>query len=189
MPSHKVSLERVRISVGERSANDLLHTPVVQVDAWSESAAPTPGLHDGNDVQTPRELSSRVKRTQLCGARHLVLLASSCSRHTFVSGSCLHNASVVACVNMWSCTKTAWRTFGKQYPNARRTVSSLVWLPTAVVFTQYFYSVKLVSGRSMQVRSTQSYIESSPIICQVAHLKPTMECVAGPSLVQSCFHI
>jgi hypothetical protein len=64
-------------------------------------------------------------------------------------------------------------------------VSSLVWLPSAVVFTQYFYSVKLVSGQSMQVRRMFSHVKSSPTICQVAYVEPAVECVAGFGGVRS----
>jgi hypothetical protein len=46
---------------------------------------------------------------------------------------------------------TSWQTFSKQYPNTRRTASALVWLPSAIWLTQNYYSLKLVSGRSMQV--------------------------------------
>lgn len=38
------------------------------------------------------------------------------------------------------------------HPRLIWTLSALVWLPTAVAFTESFYTVMVVSGRSMQVR-------------------------------------
>ncbi|KAI0082576.1 LexA/Signal peptidase [Panus rudis PR-1116 ss-1] len=35
-------------------------------------------------------------------------------------------------------------------PIVRRTASALVWLPIGIVFTEYGYNIKVVSGRSMQ---------------------------------------
>ncbi|OCH90709.1 LexA/Signal peptidase [Obba rivulosa] len=32
----------------------------------------------------------------------------------------------------------------------RRTVSTLIWLPTAIIFSEYCYSIKSIKGRSMQ---------------------------------------
>jgi hypothetical protein len=51
----------------------------------------------------------------------------------------------------------AWRTFGSltaKHPSVKTALSALVWLPTAIVFTNYGYTVKSVRGRSMQVRRT-----------------------------------
>jgi hypothetical protein len=95
----------------------------------------------------------------------------------------------LAIPTMWSRARTAWGAFGKQYPAGRRTVSSLVWLPTAVVFTQYFYSVKLVSGRSMQVRYTHVFMLGSLKVSQAAHSEPTVERMAGPGRVRPCLYL
>jgi hypothetical protein len=47
MPGYEVGLERVRIGIGERPADDLLYMPIMQVNAWSERAASAPGRHGG----------------------------------------------------------------------------------------------------------------------------------------------
>ncbi|KZT12811.1 LexA/Signal peptidase [Laetiporus sulphureus 93-53] len=46
--------------------------------------------------------------------------------------------------------RQSWRKFAAEHRNVRRTLSALIWLPSAIIFTQYFYTVKSVRGRSMQ---------------------------------------
>lgn len=44
------------------------------------------------------------------------------------------------------------------HPRLMWTLSALVWLPTAVAFTESFYTVMVVSGRSMQVRPAAVFL-------------------------------
>ena len=43
----------------------------------------------------------------------------------------------------------------------RWTLSTLVWLPIGITFTDIFYTVKTVSGRSMQVQYSLMYLQST----------------------------
>jgi hypothetical protein len=175
MPGDKVGLEGVRVGVGERSANDLLHPTVVEIYAGSESTPATCGCHwkvSLPDIQWSRGERARLWRTRLALLVTLTL-----------------GLAIASIPTMWSRARTAWGAFGKQYPAGRRTVSSLVWLPTAVVFTQYFYSVKLVSGRSMQVRYTHMFMSGSLKVSQAAHAEPTLERMAGPGRVRPCLYL
>jgi len=46
-----------------------------------------------------------------------------------------------------------WKTASRQ-PLVRRVRSTLIWLPTLAVFTQVGYTIRAVTGNSMQVRKT-----------------------------------
>jgi hypothetical protein len=46
-----------------------------------------------------------------------------------------------------------WKTLSRQ-PLVRRVQSTLIWLPTLTVFAQVGYTIRTVTGNSMQVRST-----------------------------------
>ncbi|KZT66011.1 LexA/Signal peptidase [Daedalea quercina L-15889] len=50
----------------------------------------------------------------------------------------------------WSNLRQSWRTFWTSHRTLSRALYPLVWLPTGIVFTQFFYTVKSVNGRSMQ---------------------------------------
>lgn len=45
----------------------------------------------------------------------------------------------------------SWRKFVASHP-VKWSLSALYWIPSGIVFTKYFYTVKLVTGTSMQVR-------------------------------------
>jgi hypothetical protein len=47
--------------------------------------------------------------------------------------------------------RESWRTVANSQPLVRKATHALYWLPIAAVFTEYFYTVKLITGRSMQV--------------------------------------
>ena len=51
----------------------------------------------------------------------------------------------------WTHIRRSWRTFWEANHTLKRALYPLVWLPTGIVFTELFYTVKIVSGRSMQV--------------------------------------
>ena len=44
-----------------------------------------------------------------------------------------------------------WKTVSRQ-PLVRRVQSTLLWFPTLIVFTQVGYTIRAVTGNSMQVR-------------------------------------
>ncbi|EPT02753.1 hypothetical protein FOMPIDRAFT_142009 [Fomitopsis schrenkii] len=50
----------------------------------------------------------------------------------------------------WSSIRQSWRTFWGAHRTLKRALYPLVWLPTGIVFTELFYTVKSVNGRSMQ---------------------------------------
>lgn len=50
----------------------------------------------------------------------------------------------------WTTFRQSWRNFLNSHRAFKTTLSTLVWLPTGVIFVQYFYTVKSVKGRSMQ---------------------------------------
>ncbi|TFY59793.1 hypothetical protein EVJ58_g5558 [Rhodofomes roseus] len=50
----------------------------------------------------------------------------------------------------WTSLRKPWRTFWDAHSTLRRALYPLIWLPTGIVFTQFFYTMKSVSGRSMQ---------------------------------------
>jgi len=53
----------------------------------------------------------------------------------------------------WSSLRTSWkswRTFVNANGPLKRTLSALVWLPTGILFTQFFYVAKSIKGTSMQ---------------------------------------
>lgn len=70
----------------------------------------------------------------------------------------------------------------RQSPALSRALGALVWLPTAIVFTNYGYTVKAVRGRSMQVRAwrTPSSWLSSRCPRQLARAQPGHVPVARP---------
>ena len=41
-----------------------------------------------------------------------------------------------------------WKKFLQRWP-----LSALYWLPTGIAFNQYMYTLKIITGSSMQVRS------------------------------------
>lgn len=45
-----------------------------------------------------------------------------------------------------------WRRVKDYHPISRWTLTTLVWLPLGITFTELFYTVKSVSGKSMKVR-------------------------------------
>jgi hypothetical protein len=49
-----------------------------------------------------------------------------------------------------------WKNVSKQ-PLVRRVQSTLLWLPTLAVFTQVGYTLRAVTGNSMQVRTTHPF--------------------------------
>ncbi|KAJ3524664.1 hypothetical protein NM688_g8522 [Phlebia brevispora] len=50
-----------------------------------------------------------------------------------------------------SAFRQSWKKFADRNPRLSWTLSSLVWLPMGIVFTQNFYTLMVVTGRSMQV--------------------------------------
>jgi inner membrane protease subunit 2 len=52
----------------------------------------------------------------------------------------------------WTKFKRTWRSVLKTHPIINKSLSVLYWLPVAVVFTKYFYTVKVATGSSMQVQ-------------------------------------
>ncbi|KAI0729358.1 LexA/Signal peptidase [Fomitopsis betulina] len=50
----------------------------------------------------------------------------------------------------WSSIRQSWRTFWGAHRRLRRALYPLVWLPTGIVFTELFYTMKYINGRSMQ---------------------------------------
>ena len=57
----------------------------------------------------------------------------------------------------WTNVRQSWRTFWEAHRTLKRALYPLIWLPTGVVFTELFYTVKVVSGRSMQVCSHPTF--------------------------------
>lgn len=59
----------------------------------------------------------------------------------------------------WHRLAHSWRTLGLGTHSTalRRALSPLIWLPTAIVITNYGYTLKSVRGRSMQVGSEPAF--------------------------------
>src|SRR6266851_1792510 len=67
-----------------------------------------------------------------------------------------------------------WKALSRQ-PLVRRVQSTLIWLPTLTVFAQVGYTIRAVTGNSMQVRSTHSPTATPPlgILLLLKHLSPS----------------
>lgn len=68
----------------------------------------------------------------------------------------------------WSSIRQSWRTFWGAHRRLRRALYPLVWLPTGIVFTELFYTMKYINGRSMQVCSLSIYSRLLPQMLQLA---------------------
>ncbi|TCD67673.1 Arginyl-tRNA--protein transferase 1 [Steccherinum ochraceum] len=62
----------------------------------------------------------------------------------------LKRATTMTRFRPFSLLRQTWGRAKDYHPVARWTLSTLVWLPIGIVFTETFYTVKTVSGRSMQ---------------------------------------
>ncbi|KAI0939734.1 hypothetical protein AcW1_004664 [Taiwanofungus camphoratus] len=51
---------------------------------------------------------------------------------------------------LWSSFRQSWYGFMNANPTVKRTLSTLMWLPTAMIFTENFFIVRSIKGRSMQ---------------------------------------
>lgn len=48
--------------------------------------------------------------------------------------------------------RQSWKKIKTTHPRFAWAMSAMVWLPAGIAFNEYFYSLKYVAGRSMQVR-------------------------------------
>ncbi|PCH41273.1 LexA/Signal peptidase [Wolfiporia cocos MD-104 SS10] len=60
-------------------------------------------------------------------------------------------------IQTWKALRTSWHDFMSTHRSLKWTLSTLIWLPTAITFTQYFYTVKSIKGRSMQPTLNPDY--------------------------------
>jgi hypothetical protein len=85
----------------------------------------------------------------------------------------------------WARFKRTWLPVFKTHPIINKSLSVFYWLPIAVVFTKYFYTIKVVTGSSMKVRflyfnlpSAESFIHpiapASRHLTQTRHFKETL---------------
>lgn len=91
-----------------------------------------------------------------CSRRDATERVSRTLAHTLITVSALpRERNVLVAMNVlrtrMAGLRQAWKKTRETHPRLAWTLSSLVWLPTGIAFTQYFYSLRLVSGRSMQV--------------------------------------